>query len=319
MAQLVSSSQLSAVVRAALNAQHALGGGFPHNDGPEWSNADPPVEQVLAGPSPSTATQAAALIVAAKAFINLHFGYADAVNGDKIFAHNVADGANTLSSNMDAWSSIEATLREASRLFANDLGDRYEKHRLNTGGAWHTTVDTLNYLGSPAALPVGATDQQIAERLNLLKALIADHVIKQGGTHASADTGNVSSVANIIYDATTGMDWDKLLALCTDLRAKFIAHLTSGGIHAVNDSANAVTATAPALPSGWNNLVNEIITDWDLHVVNTTYHNFADSDNALGLGSVTTVAGMLAAAQSIYTKVLAHVRAAPRSRAWRAA
>ena len=318
MAQLVTSGQMSATLRAAANADHAsVSGGFPHNDGPEWSNADTPVEQALAGPSPTTATQAAALILAAKTFINAHMAFADLVSGDKIFSHNVADGANTLSASMDAWSVIETNLREACRLLLNEESDDYEKHRLNTGGTFHTTVDTVNYLGVPVTLASGVTDQQLVDRANLLKALLSDHVVKVGGTHTSADSSNVVTAVNAIYDATTGMDWDKMILLVNDVRTKYEAHRVSGGIHAANDTVNTITLGAVAMPAGWNTLLNEILVDWDVHVQNATFHNFADTDNMLSLGAVSTVAAMITAAQSIYSKVNAHARAAPKSRAYR--
>ncbi len=316
MALSFAALQVSASLALSLNADHAqVGALFPHNDGPEFSGS-PPVASILSGSAPTTATQAWALMTAAVALLNTHFGMADGVNGDHIFAHNIVDGANIITGTMPSWSSVEATLLSTCFTLLNDLAAKYEAHRLNSGGVFHTTVDTVNYLGGPL-LPGGATPQMMVERANLLAGLLSDHVIKEGGTHSAPDGGDVVSAANAVYDPTLGTDWDKMITLVAQLQTKLNAH-EGNGVHALADAVNTSAAALVALPGGWNALAAEIKTKFEAHRILLPQHNFVDSTDTLTYSSPpTTVAGMIAAGVQVFNAVNGHIQAAPISRAYR--
>lgn len=320
MAQQFTAAQLPLNIAAALNAGHSTTySGMVHYDGPEWSSDAVPIEQKVFAASPTSLSEAFAFLAAAKVFLNLHFGYADAVVADHIFAHKVADGANVITSTPYDYATFAATARGLTITLLNDLFTQYEGHRTNNGGVWHTVVDVFNYVGVPLTITGGVTDQEIVERLNLLKAVINDHVVLTSGTqHSSADTGDVSTAANGIYFLPSGgIDYSTCILLITDLRTKLIAHMGSATYHAIADTVNLVTAPAPTVTAGFATLVNEIITKYDLHIASTTYHNVADATNPSGLSAVSAIGQVLAATQTLFTKITAHVRMASADRAFR--
>jgi len=317
MAQQVTAAQLAKPVIAALNVAHSLTyTGQVHNDGPEWSNADTPVEQVIYPAQPSNLTEAFAFLAAAKTWWNLHLGYADASPSDHIFAHKVADGANILTSSAFDYATYTAAARTALILLLNDLYTQYENHRKNSGGTWHTAVDTENYIGTSLTITGSAPDSELVERLNLLKALVNDHVVlTSGGVHSSADTGDVTAIPNAIYSG--GIDYATAILLINDLRTKLIAHMGSATYHAAADTVNLVTVGAMTVTAGFNTLINEMITKYPTHIASTTYHNVADSTNTLSASSVSSLGQVLAAAQDLYTQMQGHSRMASVDRAFR--
>mgnify|MGYP003424966763 FL=1 len=315
MAQQVHAAFISPAGAAAHNSIHAsLSSGFAHYDGPEY-DADTLLPALLGSGNPATLAEAAAIILAGKDYINGHFALADVTVGDHIYAHKVPDAAHTITAVMAPWAPIEAALSEAARLLVNDATAKYEAHRLNTGGVWHAAVDTVNNVGTPNSFSaLEWTDLKGVERTNLLKALWNDHVVlTSGGVHWGPDTGNQISAVNATYDAVDGADWIKWLALLTELRTKFIAHPPTAS-HALVDNTNIVSAPLPSVPAGTFDLVNDELTQWNLHVPSTTYHPMADAGSQTSITSVATLADMLAAAQQIYAKALSHVTAAPLSR-----
>jgi len=317
MAQQVNSSQLSTTLISAFNAAHSVTyTGNVHNDGPEWSNAATPVEQTIFPASPTTITEAFAFLAAAKTFWNAHLGYADVTPSDHIYAHKIADGSNVLTSTAFDYATFASTARVAIVTLLNDLYTQYDAHRKNTGGSWHAAVDAVNYVGVPLTITGSATDQEIVERLNLLKSVVNDHVVNTtGGVHGSADTGDVSSAASAT--STTTMDYAAVIVLITDLRTKLIAHMGSATYHAAADTVNLVTAAAPTVSAGFNTLINEMISKYPTHIGSTSYHNVADSTNTLTASSVSTLGQVLAAAQDLYTQMQGHVRMASNDRAFR--
>ena len=102
------------------------------------------------------------------------------------------------------------------------------------------------------------------ERLDLLKALVNDHVVlTSGGVHSSADTGDVTAIPNAIYSG--GIDYaTAILLINDDLRTKLIAHMGSGTYHAAADTVNLVTVGAMTV-TGFNTLINEMITKYPTH------------------------------------------------------
>ena len=317
MAQQVTSAQLSTTLINAFNAAHSTTyTGMVHNDGPEWSNAATPLEQLVYPASPTTITEAFAFLSAAKTFWNAHLTYADVATTDHIFAHKVADGANVLTSAVFDYATFTSTARVAIVTLLNDLYTQYDAHRQNTGGSWHAAVDSVNYVGVPLTITGSATDQEIVERLNLLKSVVNDHVVNTaGGVHSSADTGDVSTSPSAT--STTTMDYAAVIVLITDLRTTLIAHMGSATYHAAADTVNLVTAPAPTVTAGFNTLINEMISKYPTHIASTTYHNVADTTNTLTASSVSSLGQVLAAAQDLYTQMQGHVREASNDRAFR--
>lgn len=318
MAQQVHAAYMSPAAAAAHNSIHAsLSSGFSHYDGPEY-DADTLLPALLGSANPTSLAEAAAIVLAAKDYINGHFALADVTVGDHIYAHKVPDAAHTITATMAPWGPIEAALSEAARVLVNDATAKYEAHRLNTGGVWHAAVDTLNNVGTPTSFSaMDWTPLKGIERTNLLKALWNDHVVlTSGGVHSVADTGNKISAVNATYDAVDGPEWIVWLALLTEMRTKFIAHPPTAS-HALADNTNIVTAPVPTVPAGTYDLVNDELTQWNLHVPSTTYHAMADAGSQTSITSVATLADFLAAAQQLYTKALSHVTAAPTHRAVR--
>jgi hypothetical protein len=324
MAQQVHSAECSQAMMIAHNSSHSLlAGGFPHYDGPEYgpdasgSPARTPV-QLLGTAMPNSAAEAAALIIAAKDFVNAHFNYADEVLGEKWYAHKVKDLAHLISSVMGSWSTVEAAMLEAARILVNDMCTKYEAHRLNQGGSWHSLIDTNNNVGTPLTFTALQWTGQVGiERTNYLKALFNDHIVlTAGGVHSAADVGNVVTAANALYSGITGPDWSTWLTLLADLRTKLIAHPPTV-VHNDPDLLNIVTAPLPTVPAGTFDLVNELLTDWNLHVVDVAYHDVADGGNQTVLLVVTNIGEMITAAQQLYTAINAHVEAAPISRSIR--
>lgn len=326
MAQRIHAGDTSDAAIAAHNSTHASlvnTGTQAHSDGPEYgedatgSPLRTPILTVGGVSMPASPTEAAQFFLDLKAYLNLHLAYADEVSGEKWYAHKVVDAAHIITQTMGSWSSIEATMLEATRLLVNDICTRYEAHRLNTGGVWHTAVDTLNVIGTPVTFTSLYYTAQIGiERTNYVKALFNDHVMKEAGTHSAPDSGNVVATANALYSPTTGPGWTGWIALLTALRTAMIAHPPTV-VHAISDNTNIVTAPVVAVPGGTYDLVNEELTDFNAHVASTTYHHISDAANQTALATVTTVTEMVTAAQQLYTSMRAHALAAPTSRALR--
>lgn len=324
MSQQIHNADISAQAAHAHNVTHSMfAGGFVHYDGPEYgpdftgTPPRPPIFLLGGALPPVSASEAAALIVLTKDFLNSHFSYADLVFGEKFYAHKVVDNVHLITSVMGPWAATEAAMLEAARVLVNDMCTRYEAHRLNQGGNWHSTIDTDNVLGTPVTFTFAQWTAQIGiERTNYLKALFNDHVVKTGGTHSASDVGNIVTAANALFDMVSGADWPTWLALLTDLRTKLIAHPPTV-VHNVVDNVNIVTQPLPAVPGGTFDLVNEILTDWNLHVDDATYHALGDAASQTSIVVVASISDMITAAQQLYSKVNEHVQKAPLSRSIR--
>lgn len=314
--------------RDAHNSLHAVNTGSQvHNDGPEY-DADPTgspsrCPAFLPGTSsPVSAQQAADFLIAFKEWYqSYHKGMADEAVGEAWYAHKVPDVTNVITLGMSPWTVTESDLSEMARVLVNDLSTRYEGHRTNNGGVWHTAVDGSNILGTPLTFTGGIsgtwTLQAGAERATLLKALMNDHfVLTTGSVHASADSGNVITSPNVSY-GMSGIDWPAFITLLTEMRTKMISHVGNGTVHAIADTTNVVSAPVPAPGAGTFDMANQIITVWGAHIASTTHHNSNDTAAALVTTSVTTIAHMIALAQELYTKSRLHANNAPASRAIR--
>ena len=324
MAQQIHLAECSEALRDLLNTIHsALSSGFVHYDGPEYapdavgSPARCPVILVGGASAPASTAEAMQFLQDCKVFLNEHFGYADLTVGDHVFAHKVVDSARIITSVMSPWSSMETAMLEAARLLVNDLGTQYERHRLGTGGSWHSTLDSANTLAGPVTFTGPEWNAKVgAERTNLFKALFSDHVVKVGGVHSAADSGNIIAAANVTSSLSSGVDWGQWITLLTELRTKMITHVGTV-VHNTVDAVNLVTQPVPTVPLGTYNLPNEIVTKYNLHVADGAIHAMTDAASQSSITSVSSLSDVMAVAVELYTKVRGHVVKAPISRAVR--
>lgn len=314
MARQFASASTPANLVAGHNETHrsvvALESAVAHYDGAEWSTGG--VEQVLASSysSPTTLAQAVDLCNAAKALWNLHLGYHNSGSGKKIYAHKVVDAANVVTTaDMSAGSVYEATILASLIALANEESTDYEAHRLETGGDYHATNDTVNVLGTTATL---TTFNDVAERLNLLKALINDHMANL--TYHGSATSTISA-ANAV-----STDIDSMITLANAIRTAWGTHISSGAAHGGadgDDTANTISLGAVTYPAGLFTLAIELKADMNAHLGSTTYHQVADSTNTISASDPTTVASLITIAAEFFTDIDAHFRLAPVTQAFR--
>lgn len=127
----------------------------------------------------------------------------------------------------DRWGGALASLTAR----AADVLAMYKAHLANTGGAWHGAVDTANALTMIA--PV--TREQSYLVLNAVRTGLAAHVLLEAGVHLDADTASVIASPEA-DDNASGVDLANELADILD------AHRERAGVHALDDTANAITS-----------------------------------------------------------------------------
>lgn len=294
----------------AMNRAHqqAHASGSVHNDKPNLNLQD--VEDVLPGSSPTTLSTSVDTFNAAKGVHNRHLAEYS-VSPVKYFAHKAQDSGNLIVlADLSAGSVYEDATRQSLITLVQELSVDREAHRTNTGGVWHSSLDTTTVLGTTATL---SSFKDIAERLNLLKALDNAHY---ADVTAHGATTTAVSVANATEDSI-----DSMVALANDIRTKRGTHLASASAHTGSsgaDTINTISAGAVAgLPADLAAFGADFKTKHNAHLGSGTYHNSADSSNTLGYGSLTTFAGFIAAAQEVFTDQPAHQRLAPISTAVR--
>lgn len=311
MAQKIASANITAAEAAAQNSSHAqlAGSLYIHNDGPEWSDANPPVEDVLSGGSPTTLSGAISTLNSARTLFNNHLGFYDATSGDHIYAHNSQDTTNPITTAaMSSESTYTTPMLTAAITLAQELTTDYIAHIANLSA--HGAADTLNVPGTTYTM---TTADHVAERLNLLKALFNDHIIlTAGGIHGASGSTDNCSTAN-----ASATDWDSIKTLANALKLKFNAHLAQGAaIHTAADATNTTSASDVAYTSGLFDLGTEMITKLNAHFGSAVFHNAADT-TTIAASTPSTVALLITLAAEVYTDLTAHLRAAPLSRAVR--
>jgi hypothetical protein len=310
MAQQVASASVTVPEMHAHNSTHSMWyAGFAHNDGPEWSAADPPVEDVLSGGSPTTLTTAISVLNSARSLFNAHCGRYDVTAADHIYAHIANDVPNLITTAaMSSAATYEGTMLTALITLVAELTLDYATHIANL--TVHGAADTTNVLGTTYTM---TTADHVTERLNALKALFNDHIVLTSGSVHGA-TGAADAIATANASAT---DYDSMIALANALRTKFIAHLAQGAaIHSTADVTTTVSGGAVSYPSGIFDLGTEMITRMNAHFPSVTYHNVGDVQ-AIAAVTPSTIALLITLAVEVYTDLTAHLRAAPASRAMR--
>lgn len=311
MAQKIASASITASDAAAQNSRHAmLGSGlYVHNDGPEWSDANPPVEDVLTGGSPTTLSGAISVLNSARTLFNNHLGFYDATSGDRIYAHNSQDTTNPITTAaMGSETTYTGPMLTAAIALAAELTTDYIAHIANLSA--HGAADTINVPGTTYTM---TTVDHVVERLNLLKGLYNDHIVlTAGGIHGASGSTDACSTAN-----ASASDWDSIRSLANDLKSKYNAHLAQGAaIHTAADATNTVSASNVSYTSGLFDLGTEMITKLNAHFGSAVFHNSADT-TTIAASTPSTVALLITLAAEVYTDLTAHLRAAPLSRAVR--
>jgi uncharacterized protein YbaA (DUF1428 family) len=147
-------------------------------------------------------------------------------------ADALVDLRDELSSRLqDRWGGALASL--AAR--TSDVLATYKAHLSNAGGAWHGTADTVNALTMIA--PVTRVQAYLV--LNAVRAGLAAHVLLEAGVHVAADTASVIASPEAT-DSASGV------ALANELADILDAHRTRAGVHALDDTANAITSDVAA-------------------------------------------------------------------------
>lgn len=311
MALQFAANTVPANLVTALNLQHAAlwSAGPVHYD---LAEVDPlGVEQVPATFYASAITTLSGACNAAnkiKAIYNDHLGRASI----QIYAHKTADVANPVSTaDMADGSTYDAAMLASIKTLVDELRLDYAAHTANTGGVWHTAVDTVDILGGAPAINDWA---DLAEALNNLKAQYEGHR-SQGASlsiHVVADSTNTLTAPNAV-----STDPDSCLVLANQLKARLNAHRTQAGVHALDDSINVVSAADAAYPANLFGLANALKSAYNTHRASTTYHATGDSTNVVTGADATTVTTLIALVEELRTDLTAHLRAGPASYAVR--
>jgi hypothetical protein len=111
----------------------------------------------------------------------------------------------------------------------------YKAHLANAGGTWHGAADTANTLAMIA--PVTRAQSHLV--LNAIRSGLAAHVLLEDGVHAAADTASVVASPEATDDASG-------VALANELADVLDAHRERAGVHALDDTVNAITSDVAA-------------------------------------------------------------------------
>lgn len=304
----------------AINESHralvALEASKPHYDGAERT-ADR-VLQVLSTYFPSAPTTLAAAVDVVEKGIVLfdshHVTRGNSGTGLKIYAHKTA-GAPIGGTPSSAGAVLEQAMVDAWGPVALAIATWLQGHMLNTGGAYHSTPDSFNALGTlPSSI---ATKAELSRILNLTRATKEDHLpFTAGGVHGAADSTNVTSAAPVDNQD----DWDGMLALMVELITDLAAHgANTGGSYHANADARALPASPsfPAAVTAAFGRANTLKSTLVAHMADTGLHESADAGNSPTASNATTVATLITLATELRTKEEAHFLNAPVSAAVR--
>lgn len=125
------------------------------------------------------------------------------------------------------------------------------------------------------------------------------------GPHPKADTVNTITTADAV-------DLPTLITLCTDIKARFNAHLVEPGVHFSNDPGNSITSPVPTDLPTCVDLVNEAQDRFLAHYRNTLIHIYEDSANEftkLTVGAGNQALAIAVANQYLKAKFNSHILA----------
>lgn len=226
-------------------------------------------------------------------------------------------GADTV--NVMSAANYPATDSATAWALLNEIKAKYELHRANNGGAWHTNPDATNTVGEPDATS-WATFITLANAFKNTTGFNAHVVLTAGPTHGATDIAHVitatdcdteetaayleaneiktdlnahiahlgvhptAGVANGTAAATTEAT---LFALLNGLKASQNTHMASADDHL--DADTLVIAVADA--TGFEDVVPlaaDIRAKFVEHQAKASYHNAVDP-NVLGTGGAVTI------------------------------
>lgn len=289
----------AAVVAAHNSLLLVLGASSVHFDGPDTDPSG--VALYPSGGAPTTLAQVCAFLNAAQGWWNSnHLPYAGGG-----FAHLAADSGNAIASPaMLTGAQYTELIRAALATSAGQLTTSYVRHISNTGATPHTSPDTVNTLGSTAAV---SSLSEITDRLNALKGVDNLHIVKLDGVHGMSGVADAIGAPN-----ASDADLDSLVVLENAVRTKLTAHLGRGAdIHLGGaDAANVPAGSAVTYPAGLFTMMVEWQSKFGAHTKSGTYHAVADTLE-LTSPAPTTIASLITAAAELYTKLLAHLLKSP--------
>lgn len=309
MAYVVGSNVFSNAI-SAHNSTHKQvhGTSFCHNDGPDY-NIDG-VKQVLTGTC-TTLDEATAVFNNAKQLYNIHLSRG---GSDLILAHKVVDNANIVTATMEPSQYYIAAIFTALRDLTSDIQVCYSNHIANlkpdgTASSVHVVPDTTNTLGGLDPL---SSFIDIAVALNNIKLNYNNHIVFSvgGSPHSNPDNTNAVTAANC-----TASNYDSMITLANQIKAKYNAHRTQATVHPYDDTFNIVTASDVTNPAGIFDLAVQFKAKFNAHIASTTYHNSADSTYPLTYSGPTTISGLIAAGAEVLTNYNGHIGLAPDSNA----
>lgn len=301
--QTDATTALALKVAAHNSLVHFLGAGglFVHSDGPDTSKTN--VAQYPSGGAPATLSASCTFLNSAKGWWNSHLSYFGTG-----FAHKAADAANTTAAaDMSAGSAYEATMLAALIVLATEETTDYINHIANSGATPHTGADTVDILGAADVL---VTLDDVAERLNNIKAQFNLHIVNVTGVHGASGAADAIVAANATASGSAA--YDSCITLANAIRTAMIAHAARGAaIHPGGaDAVNVVSGAAVSYPAGMFTLAIELKADMNAHIPSGTYHYLADA-TTIASADPTTVASLITIASEIYTDMLAHFNASP--------
>ncbi len=112
-----------------------------------------------------------------------------------------------------------------------DVRAKYRAHIANTGGAWHATADTVNTI----SMIDPVTREQAYLVLNQIRSRMSAHLATADAVHTIADGVNVIT-------SPEADDIDSGVALANELADVLDAHREEAGVHAIDDTVNAITS-----------------------------------------------------------------------------
>lgn len=200
--------------------------------------------------------------------------------------------------------------------YLNDLLTAYNAHMADT--TYHDVADTNTAAGSAADL-ASAIVLANSLRTNYRAHLLVVSELEEAITLANEltldyEAHRILLTAHLIADAVNVMnpalspctDYATAVALATELKTRYNAHLTEAGVHVNDDVTNVVTSVTPVtsivmlkallneikadynahllMTSGTDEailLANELYDDYEAHRVSLAYHDAADAVNVV--------------------------------------
>ena len=205
--------------------------------------------------------------------------------------HGAADGTNIVAV-------ADATDLTTAEALANDIKAKYNAHIILVGGV-HGAADLANGVGAADATNLAT----LKTLLNATRTAYASHrVLIAGAVHGSPDAIDVvisdpvgtaaihltADVTNTITEDAVGTAAIHLLDDTTNTDAT--PAVGTADVHLIDDATHTIGAADATNLATLKTLVNEIKTDYNLHLADTSVHGAADAINVCAVDAVGTAA-----------------------------